>query len=359
MKAPAAPVSDPDGAAAAAALADDAGAGPVLRDPFGREIRYLRLSVTDRCDLRCSYCLLPDVRFVPRAELLSLEELDILASGFVELGVRKLRITGGEPLVRRGIEGLFGALSRHVVSGALQELTLTTNATQLARHAAMLADNGVRRINVSLDTLDPARFAAITGADVLPAVLAGIAAARAAGIAVKLNVVALRGLNEGDLFPLVEYCAAEGMDLTFIEVMPMGDMPPAARLDRFWPLGDLRARLAGRYTVTEDEHHRTGGPARYVRLRETGQRIGFITPLTGNFCEGCNRVRVDCRGQLHLCLGREEQADLRGALRTGGPEGLRSAIRAAIARKPAAHGFDYSDGKVAGTMPRPMSHTGG
>ena len=329
-----------------------------LIDPFARAIRYLRVSVTDRCDFRCSYCMAEHMTFLPKADLLTLEELDRLCSAFVGMGVEKLRITGGEPLVRKGIMTFFRAMSRHLDSGALKELTLTTNGSQLARFAPELADCGVRRINVSLDTLDPAKFAEITRWGRLPQVLEGIRAATAAGLRVKINAVALKGFNEDELFPLVNWCASEGHDLTFIEVMPMGEME-GDRLDQYWPLSDLRARLAERFTLT-DLAERTGGPARYVRLEETGQKIGFITPLTHNFCESCNRVRLTCTGELYMCLGQEDRADLRAVLRASDdPATLDAAIRAAIARKPKGHDFDYSRQKVEGQMPRHMSHTGG
>ena len=332
---------------------------PPLIDPFARAIDYLRVSVTDRCDFRCVYCMAETMTFLPKAQLLTLEELDRLASAFVGLGVRKLRITGGEPLVRKGILGFFRAMSRHLESGALRELTLTTNGSQLARYAADLAACGVRRINVSLDTLDPAKFAAITRWGRLPQVLAGIDAAKAAGLHVKINVVALKGFNEDELFSLTSWCALEGHDLTFIEVMPMGDLGNEDRLDQYWSLKDLRARLAERYVVT-DLADRTGGPARYVRLEETGQRIGFITPLTHNFCESCNRVRLTCTGELYMCLGQEDMADLRAPLRASPHDAdLVRAIRAAIARKPKGHDFDYSRQAIDGQMTRHMSHTGG
>ncbi len=330
-----------------------------LIDPFARAITYLRVSVTDRCDFRCVYCMTEHMEFLPKAELLTLEELDRLCSAFVEMGVAKLRITGGEPLVRRGILTLFRAMSRHLASGALKELTLTTNGSQLGKYAAELADCGVRRVNVSLDTLDAGKFARITRWGRLPQVLDGIRAAQAAGLKVKINIVALKGVNEDELFSLTEWCAAEGHDLTFIEVMPMGDMGPEDRLEQYWPLSDLRARLASRYRLI-DLPDRTGGPARYVRLEETGQRIGFITPLTHNFCESCNRVRLTCTGELYMCLGQEDRADLRAPLRaSGAADDLAAAIRTAIARKPKGHDFDYSRQNVAGQMSRHMSHTGG
>jgi GTP 3',8-cyclase len=330
-----------------------------LIDPFARPIDYLRVSVTDRCDFRCVYCMAENMTFLPKAELLTLEELDRMCSAFVELGVRKLRITGGEPLVRRGIMQFFNSMKRHLDSGALRELTLTTNGSQLRKHAQDLVSCGVRRINVSLDTLDETKFAQITRWGRLPQVLDGIAAAQEAGLRVKINAVALKGFNEDELFPLVDWCAARDMDLTFIEVMPMGDLGNEDRLDQYWNLKDLRARLAERFTLV-DLAERTGGPARYVRIEETGQKIGFITPLTHNFCESCNRVRLTCTGELYMCLGQEDMADLRAPLRASEDDALlKQAIRAAIARKPKGHDFDYSRQTVAGQVSRHMSHTGG
>lgn len=330
-----------------------------LIDPFARAISYLRVSVTDRCDFRCTYCMSEHMTFLPKADLLSLEELDRLCSTFVRLGVEKLRITGGEPLVRKGILTFFEAMSRHLETGALKELTLTTNGSQLAKFAQPLADLGVRRVNVSLDTLDPAKFQQITRWGRLPQVLDGIEAAKAAGLKVKINAVALKGFNEDELFSLLDWCAREGHDLTFIEVMPMGEDMTANRLDQYWPLKDLRARLAERLTLT-DLTERSGGPARYVRIDETGQKVGFITPLTHNFCESCNRVRLTCTGELYMCLGQEDMADLRAPLRASPDDAiLEQSIRAAIARKPKGHDFDYSRQKVAGQMTRHMSHTGG
>jgi cyclic pyranopterin phosphate synthase len=330
-----------------------------LVDPFARAIRYLRVSVTDRCDFRCTYCMSENMAFLPKAELLTLEELDRLCSTFVRMGVEKLRITGGEPLVRKGIMTFFRAMSRHLGTGALRELTLTTNGSQLARFAAELADCGVRRVNVSLDTLDPAKFAQITRWGRLPQVLDGIAAARKAGLRVKINAVALKGFNEDEQFSLTDWCAREGHDLTWIEVMPMGDMGTEDRLDQYWSLKDMRRRYGERFTLT-DLAERTGGPARYVRLEETGQKIGFITPLTHNFCESCNRVRLTCTGELYMCLGQEDMADLRSPLRaTPDDTLLEQAIRTAIARKPRGHDFDYSRQKVSGQVTRHMSHTGG
>jgi cyclic pyranopterin phosphate synthase len=331
-----------------------------LIDPFQRAINYLRVSVTDRCDFRCVYCMSENMTFLPKAQLLTLEELDVMCSTFIGLGVQKLRITGGEPLVRKGIMTFFDAMSRHLDSGALRELTLTTNGSQLEKFAPDLAAAGVRRINVSLDTLDEAKFADITRWGRLPQVLRGIDAAQKAGLRVKINAVALKGFNEDELFTLTDWCASRDMDLTFIEVMPMGDIGNEDRLDQYWPLRDLRARLAERFTLT-DLAERSGGPARYVRLEETGQKIGFITPLTHNFCESCNRVRLTCTGELYMCLGQEDMADLRAPLRAnpGDTAALEEAIRAAIRLKPKGHDFDYSRQVVDGKMSRHMSHTGG
>ncbi len=332
---------------------------PPLIDPFARAISYLRVSVTDRCDFRCTYCMSENMTFLPKADLLTLEELDRLCSTFIRMGVQKLRITGGEPLVRKGIMTFFERVARHLETGALQELTLTTNGSQLTKYAQALADIGVRRINVSLDTLDAAKFQQITRWGRLAQVLDGIAAAKAAGLAVKINTVALKGFNEDELFTLAGWCAEQGHDLTFIEVMPMGDLGNENRLDQYWSLRDLQARLAERFTLIELSD-RTGGPARYIRLEESGQRIGLITPLTHNFCESCNRVRLTCTGELYMCLGQEDMADLRSPLRASTADaGLEQAIRLAIAGKPKGHDFDYSRQTVAGQMTRHMSHTGG
>jgi GTP 3',8-cyclase len=329
-----------------------------LIDPFQRPIQYLRVSVTDRCDFRCTYCMAEDMTFLPKKDLLTLEELDRLCSAFIGLGVHKLRITGGEPLVRRDIITFFQRISRHL-DGALKELTLTTNGSQLARFAPDLAAAGIKRINVSLDTLDAVKFRAITRRGDLDEVLNGIKAANRAGIRVKINAVALKGFNEDELIPLTRWCADQGHDLTFIEVMPMGDIGNENRLTQYWPISDLRARLAETYTL-KDIPLRTGGPARYVELAETGQKIGFITPLTHNFCESCNRVRVTCTGELYMCLGQEDRADLRTPLRASeSDEALVAAIREAITHKPKGHDFDYSRQRLDGQMPRHMSHTGG
>ena len=330
-----------------------------LIDPFARAISYLRVSVTDRCDFRCVYCMAENMTFLPKKELLTLEELDRMCSTFIRLGVKKLRITGGEPLVRKGIMTFFNAMTRHLESGALDELTLTTNGSQLARFADQLYAAGVRRVNVSLDTLDDKKFADITRWGRLPQVLQGIDAAQKAGLRIKINAVALKGFNEDELFTIQDWCASRDMDLTWIEVMPMGDLGNEDRLDQYWSLKDLRARLAERFTLT-DLAERSGGPARYVKIEETGQKIGFITPLTHNFCESCNRVRLTCTGELYMCLGQEDMADLRAPLRASEDNAvLEEAIRAAIALKPKGHDFDYSRQEVAGQMTRHMSHTGG
>ena len=330
-----------------------------LIDPFARAISYLRVSVTDRCDFRCVYCMSEAMQFLPKKELLTLEELDRMCSTFVRLGVKKLRITGGEPLVRRDIMTFFQSMSRHLESGDLEELTLTTNGSQLERFATDLYAAGVRRINVSLDTLDEDKFARVTRWGRLPQVLRGLAAAQKAGLRVKINTVALKGFNEDELLTLTQWCASRDMDLTWIEVMPMGDLGGEDRVDQYWSLRDVRDEYASNYTVT-DLAERTGGPARYVQLKETSQKIGFITPLSHNFCESCNRVRLTCTGELYMCLGQEDMADLRAPMRSSDDDAvLEAAIRAAIARKPKGHDFDYSRQKPDGQVSRHMSHTGG
>jgi len=330
-----------------------------LVDPFQRAITYLRLSVTDRCDFRCVYCMSENMQFLPKAELLSLEELDRLCTAFIRLGVEKLRITGGEPLVRKGIMSFFTAMRRHLDTGALKELTLTTNGSQLERFAVPLYEAGVRRINISLDTLDEAKFAEITRWGRLPQVMRGIDAALAAGLKVKINTVALKGFNEDELFVLTEFCANRDMDLTFIEVMPMGDIGNENRLTQYWALSDLRETLASRFSL-QDLSERTGGPARYMRVAQTGQKIGLITPLSHNFCESCNRVRITCTGEIYTCLGQEGKSDLRAPLRASETDDLLdAAIRAAIGLKPKGHDFDYSRQTLGGKMSRHMSHTGG
>jgi cyclic pyranopterin phosphate synthase len=329
-----------------------------LIDPFGRAITYLRVSVTDRCDFRCVYCMAEDMTFLPKKDVLSLEELDRLCSAFIDRGVRKLRLTGGEPLVRKNVMELVRSLSRHLKSEALDELTLTTNGSQLARFAGELADAGVKRINVSVDTLDPAKFRAVTRWGDLPKVIGGIEAAQRAGIAVKLNAVALRGVNEFEIDDMIRFAHERGMDLTLIETMPLGDVG-ADRTDHYLPLSLVRRRLEETWTL-EDIPYKTGGPARYVRVAETGGRLGFITPLTHNFCESCNRVRVTCTGTLFMCLGQEDAADLRAPLRASeGDALLHAAIEEAIARKPKGHDFiiDRTHNKPA--VSRHMSMTGG
>jgi GTP 3',8-cyclase len=332
-----------------------------LVDPFGRRISYLRVSVTDRCDFRCVYCMSEQMRFLPRRDLLTLEELDRLCGAFIARGTKKLRITGGEPLVRHDVMNLFRSLSRHLVSGALKELTLTSNGSQLARFAAPLADCGVRRVNVSLDTLDPEKFRRITRGGELARVLGGVAAAQKAGLAVKLNAVALAGVNDDEFVALTRFAHERGMDISFIEVMPLGEVDGAERADQYLPLTEVRARLAEAFTLTESTYC-TGGPSRYLRAKETGGRIGFITPLTHNFCESCNRVRVTCTGTLYMCLGQEDAADLRAPLRESlSDDALHDAITAAIARKPKGHDFviDRAAPAAQPAVPRAMSTTGG
>jgi cyclic pyranopterin phosphate synthase len=329
-----------------------------LVDPFGRTISYLRVSVTDRCDFRCVYCMAEHMSFLPKADLLTLEELDRLCSAFVARGVRKLRLTGGEPLVRRGIMTLVASLSRHVAAGRLDELTLTTNGSQLAKYAAELAANGMRRINVSLDTFDPEKFRAITRWGALDPVLEGIDAAQAAGLKVKINTVALKGVNEDEFPRLIEWAHGRGMDLTLIEVMPLGEIGEG-RLDQYLPLSAVRARLNERFSL-EELDFRTGGPARYVRVAETGGRLGFITPLTHNFCESCNRVRVTCTGTIYMCLGQEDAADLRKPLRASESNDLlHTAIDEAISRKPKGHDFIIDRRHRRPAVARHMSMTGG
>jgi cyclic pyranopterin phosphate synthase len=329
---------------------------PKMIDRFGRHITYLRVSVTDRCDFRCVYCMSETMSFLPRQELLSLEEIDRLASAFISRGVRKLRLTGGEPLVRRNIMWLVKSLSRHLGAG-LDELTLTTNGSQLARYADELAACGVSRINVSLDTLDPGKFRAITRRGDFGQVMGGIEAASRAGLKIKINTVALREVNEAELEDIMRWAHSSGFDLTLIETMPMGEVG-ADRVEQYLPLSLVRTRLERHFTF-DDIPYRSGGPARYVRVRETGGRLGFITPMTHNFCETCNRVRVTCTGTLYMCLGQEDSADLRAPLRAIADDALlHAAIDEAIARKPKGHDF------VIGRNERPavarhMSSTGG
>ncbi|TDI60233.1 MAG: GTP 3',8-cyclase MoaA [Alphaproteobacteria bacterium] len=327
-------------------------------DPFGRTIKYLRVSVTDRCDFRCEYCMSENMTFLPKSEVLSLEELDRLCTAFINKGVDKLRITGGEPLVRRDIMSLLRNLSRHLKTGALQELTLTTNGSQLTRFADELVDIGVKRINVSLDTLDADQFARITRWGRLDQVLDGIEAAKKAGLQVKINTVAMRGVNDNEANDLVEWCAEHGHDLTFIETMPLGEID-GDRAEVYLPLSILRAQLSQHYTLV-DSDYATGGPARYVTVKETGQRIGFITPLTHNFCESCNRVRITCTGMLYMCLGQDDSADLRKALRADEDNTtLNAAIDEAIGRKPEGHDFVINRRQNAPAVSRHMSVTGG
>ena len=327
-------------------------------DPFGRRITYLRVSVTDRCNFRCSYCMAEQMTFLAREELLTLEELDRLCGVFIEIGVRTLRITGGEPLVRRGVLTLFRALHRHLEAGRLDEVTVTTNGALLARYAGELAACGVRRINVSLDSLDPRRFRDLTRLGRLDEVLEGIAAAKRAGVHVRINAVALAGLNDAEFDAMVAWCGSEGYDLAFIEAMPLGETGPE-RVAHWMSVEAVRRRLAERWTL-QDVDYRTAGPARYVRVAETGGRIGFITPYSHNFCESCNRVRVTCTGMLYLCLGQDDVADLRGPLRAGeGNAAVRAAILSAIARKPSGHDFDEARLASGPQVVRFMSLTGG
>jgi cyclic pyranopterin phosphate synthase len=328
-------------------------------DPFGRHISYLRVSVTDRCDFRCVYCMSEDMTFLPKADILSLEELDRVSSAFVRKGVKKLRLTGGEPLVRRNIMSLVRALGRHLDTGALDELTLTTNGSQLARYADELKAAGMRRINVSLDTLDPEKFTAITRWGKLDQVVGGLDAAKRAGLAVKINAVALKGVNDDEFDRLIEWCGEQGFDLTLIEVMPMGEIGGDARLDQYLPLSLVRGQLQRRWTLDETDY-RTGGPARYYVVRETGRRLGFITPMTHNFCESCNRVRLTCTGTLYMCLGQHDSADLRSPLRASESDTLLdAAIDEAISRKPKGHDFIIDRRHAKPAVTRHMSVTGG
>lgn len=329
-----------------------------MRDPFGREITYLRISVTDRCDLRCVYCMAEEMTFLPKADLLTLEELERVASAFIRLGVRKIRLTGGEPLVRRNVMSLVRALGARIGPGGLTELTLTTNGTQLARYAEELFAAGVRRINVSLDTLDPDRFAAITRWGKLEKTLEGIFAAKAAGLAIKINAVALKGTNEDEFDRLIAWCGEHGFDLCLIETMPMGEIDQD-RTDQYLPLSLVRARLSRAWTLEETDY-RTGGPARYVVVKETGRRLGFITPMTHNFCESCNRVRLTCTGTLYMCLGQDDAADLRTPLRSSRDDAvLEAAILEAISRKPRGHDFVIDRRRNRPAVARHMSLTGG
>ncbi len=331
-----------------------------LIDPFERAITYLRVSVTDRCDFRCVYCMSEHMTFLPKADVLTLEELERLCGAFVKLGVRKLRMTGGEPLVRRNIMSLFRGLGRHIETGALDELTVTTNGSQLDKHAQDLYAAGVRRINVSIDTLDARKFTELTRWGRLEQVLTGIEAAKAAGLKIKLNMVALKGVNDDEFDRMIAWCGDEGFDLTIIEVMPMGEIGADARLDQYLPLSMVRAAIQKNWTL-EDSDYRTGGPARYATVKETGGRLGFITPLTHNFCESCNRVRLTCTGTLYMCLGQSDAADLRAPLRASDDDDLLiEAIREAITRKPKGHDFVH-DRRTSRrpAVERHMSVTGG
>jgi cyclic pyranopterin phosphate synthase len=327
-------------------------------DPFGREVSYLRVSVTDRCDFRCVYCMSENMTFLPKADVLSLEELDRMCTAFVHNGVTKLRLTGGEPLVRRNIMSLFKNLSRHLVSGELKELTLTTNGSQLDKYASELVDYGIKRLNVSLDSLDADKFKQLTRWGDITKVFAGIKAAKAAGLAIKINTVALKNFNEDEIEDLIRWCGDEGHDMTLIETMPLGDIG-GDRVEQYLPLSKVRTKLEETFTLT-DIDHKTGGPARYVSIKETGRMLGFITPLTHNFCEGCNRVRLTCTGTLYMCLGQDDAADLRTPLRASeGDDLLNAAIEEAISRKPKGHDFVIDR---AGRMPavaRHMNVTGG
>lgn len=336
----------------------EAGAAPGMIDPFGRAVTYLRVSVTDRCDFRCVYCMSEHMTFLPKADLLTLEELDRLCSAFVRKGVRKIRLTGGEPLMRRDVMTLIRALGSHLDSGALDELTLTTNGSQLARYADELFAAGIRRVNVSLDTLKPGLFQQITRWGRLPQVLEGIDAAKRAGLRIKINTVALKGMNEAEIPALIEWAHGEGHDITLIETMPMGDIE-GDRIAQYLPLSDVRRALATRWSL-EELDMRTGGPARYVHVKETGGRLGFITPLTHNFCESCNRIRLTCTGTLYMCLGREDSADLRAPLRASKDDTLLdSAIDEAIGRKPKGHDFIIDREHNRPAIARHMSLTGG
>jgi cyclic pyranopterin phosphate synthase len=330
----------------------------ILTDPFGRDVSYLRVSVTDRCDFRCHYCMSEDMTFLPKSEVLSLEELDRLCSAFIRKGVKKLRLTGGEPLVRGGIINLIRALSRHLATGALEELTLTTNGSRLAKFADTLFECGLRRINVSLDTLDADKFRRITRWGDFNKVIAGIDAALAAGLKLKINTVAVNGFNDGEFDDLIAWCGDRGVDLTLIETMPLGDIG-GIRADQYLPLAEVRERLAKNWTLSESDY-RSGGPARYATIGETGQRIGFITPMSHNFCESCNRVRLTCTGRLYMCLGQDDQADLRAPLRASADDALLdAAIDEAIGRKPKGHDFVIDRSADTPAVARHMSVTGG
>ncbi|VAW23420.1 Cyclic pyranopterin phosphate synthase (MoaA) [hydrothermal vent metagenome] len=326
-----------------------------LIDNFGRQVTYLRVSVTDRCDFRCTYCMSEKMKFLPKKEVLSFEELCQIIEIFVERGVNKIRLTGGEPLVRKDIMQLVERISKYLSDGSLNELTLTTNGSQLKRYAKQLVDNGIKRINVSLDTKDSEKFTRITRRGKLEQVLEGIDAADAAGLKIKLNMVAMRDFNEHEITPMITWAHSRGFDLTLIEEMPLGQVS-GDRSKRFLSLREVRDNLAKDFDL-EKIDHQSGGPARYVRLGETGGRVGFITPMTHNFCESCNRVRLTCTGRLYLCLGRENQMDLRQPLRERGKDGLNELLTKAMSIKPKGHDFDYS--RIDGSLKRHMSVTGG
>ncbi|WP_411820202.1 GTP 3',8-cyclase MoaA [Hyphococcus formosus] len=329
-----------------------------LKDSFGRHIDYLRLSVTDRCDLRCTYCMAEEMQFLPKREVLSLEELEILSGAFIDRGVKKIRVTGGEPLTRKDIMTLMARLGRRLEKGDFEELTLTTNATQLYHHADVLKSVGVKRINVSLDTLDDKKFTQLTRRNVLSKVLQGLDAAQNAGLKVKINTVALKGFNDHEIPEMISWAHGRQMDLTLIEVMPLGAIDED-RVDQYLPLSAVRDNLETQWTLDPMEK-RTGGPARYVRVRETGGTLGFITPLTNNFCAGCNRVRVTCTGQIYMCLGHSDKIDLRAALRGENPiDELNSALNQAMIKKPERHNFEISKRGADPSVLRHMSVTGG
>ena len=329
-----------------------------LVDPFGRAVDYIRISVTDRCDFRCVYCMAEEMTFLPKKDLLTLEELEQVCRTFMSMGTRRIRLTGGEPLVRRNIIQLIRNLGAEVKSGQLDELTITTNGSQLTKMADDLAEAGVRRLNVSIDTLDAHKFKLITRWGDLDKVLDGMKAARDSGLSIKLNAVALKGVNEDELVDMVAWAGDQGYDMTIIEVMPMGDIGNETRVDQYLPVSVVRSRLAKRFTLTDSDYV-SAGPARYVNVAETGRRLGFITPLTHNFCESCNRIRMTCTGQLYLCLGQDDSADLALALRSGGKEALKSAIIGAISRKPLGHDFMIDRGSPNQAVSRHMSVTGG
>jgi len=332
--------------------------GEALKDGFGRAITYLRLSVTDRCDLRCSYCMAEDMTFLPKRDVLSLEELERVAGAFIDRGVKKIRITGGEPLARRDIMTLFARLGRRLEKGDFEELTVTTNGVQLARHADVLRSVGVRRVNVSLDTLDDEKFKKLTRRDALSKVLHGLDGAQDAGLSVKINTVALKGFNEDEIPSLIEWAHGRGMEMTLIEVMPLGEIDED-RVDQYLPLTEVRTRLQSQWRLSPIDK-KTGGPARYVRVEETGGVLGFITPLTENFCAGCNRLRVTCTGEIYMCLGSGDKVDLRAALRNENPESeLEAALQRAMIRKPERHAFEISRRGAAPSVTRHMSVTGG